>query len=323
MPTVLITGGSGLIGKCLTMHLLEKGYKVIVLTRSLKGKINSNSISYAEWNIQQQTIDIKAVQSADMIIHLAGAGVVDKRWTSAYKSQILESRTMSSRLIIDALKQYSNRVKVIVSSSAIGWYGPDKVNNSFFTETDPHADDFLGQTCFAWEQSIDAASSLNIRICKLRTGIVLCKDGGALAEFKKPIQFGIAAILGSGKQIISWIHIDDLCRMFIYALENQQMNGSYNAVAPVPVSNKQLTLMLAKTLRGSFFIPVHVPAFVLKIVLGESSIEVLKSTTVSDQKIKAAGFTFLYPSVESAIEELIPKKLQVRPDDPSPAKYIK
>ncbi len=309
MQTVLITGGTGLVGKSLTGHLINKGYKLIILTRSLKGKSNSNNISYAAWDIQQQTIDVKAVQSADIIIHLAGAGVVDKRWTDKYKKEILESRAMSSKLIIDTLKQHSNQVKTIVSSSAIGWYGPDKEKNRRFIETDEHADDFLGQTCYAWEQSVDVASSMNIRVCKLRTGIVLSKEGGALAEFKKPIRFGIAAILGSGKQMISWIHIDDLCRMFIYAMENKTMNGSYNAVSATPASNKALTLSLAEKFRGKFFIPVHVPAFVLKLVLGESSIEVLKSTTVSNEKITAAGFTFLYPTLKSAIAELTGKKI--------------
>ena len=308
MQVVLITGGTGLVGKRLTTHLIEKGYKLIILTRSMKGKKNSDHINYAAWNVEQQQIDIKAVQSADFIIHLAGAGVVDKRWTAQYKKEILESRTMSSKLIIDTLSRHENHVKAIVSSSAIGWYGPDKEKDRYFIETDEHADDFLGQTCFAWEQSVETALSLNIRVCKLRTGIVLSKEGGALTEFKKPIGFGIAGILGSGKQMISWIHIDDLCRMFIHAMENQTMKGSYNAVSPAPVTNKQLTLSLAEVLKGKFFIPAHVPAFVLKIVLGESSIEVLKSTTVSNKKISDERFTFLYPSIESAISELTGKK---------------
>ncbi len=307
MKTILITGGTGLVGKNLTGLLIEKGYKIIILTRSLKGKSESKNISYAEWDIDKQTIDIKAVQSADLIIHLAGAGVVEKRWTASYKKLILESRTMSSRLLIDTLKQHSNQVKAIISSSAIGWYGADKENEKYFIETDPHTDDFLGQTCYEWEQSIDAASLLNIRVCKLRTGIVLSNDGGALKEFKKPIRFGIAAILGSGKQMISWIHIDDLCRLFLFAMESNSMAGPYNAVSTSPVSNKELTLTLARALKGNYFIPVHVPGFILKLALGKSSIEVLKSNTVSNQKVKEAGFTFLYPSIESAIRELTGK----------------
>ncbi len=304
MKTVLITGGTGLVGKCLSRHLIEKGYKVIILSRSAGKKSNLENIQYAVWDVDQQLIDVKAIQSADAIIHLAGAGVVDKRWSDAYKKEILESRTKSSKLIIDALNKYANHVKVIVSSSAIGWYGPDKENKGAFTETDEHAGDFLGQTCFAWEESITAALAMDIRLCKIRTGIVLSNEGGALVEFKKPIRFGIAAILGSGRQMISWIHIDDLCRIFIYAMENENVNGIYNAVATVPVSNKQLTLSLAEKLRGKFFISIHVPEFILKTVLGESSIEVLKSTTVSNQKIMAAGFSFLYPTMSSAIKAL-------------------
>ena len=155
------------------------------------------------------------------------------------------------------------------------------------------------------EESITTAEIMGIRVCKLRTGIVLSNDGGALVEFKKPLRMGIAAILGNGKQMISWIHIEDLCRMFIHAVENPKLNESFNAVAPYPVSNKTLTLTLAKLIRGRFFIPMHVPSFILKLMLGESSIEVLKSTTVSSDKIKSTGFTFYYPSIEAALKELI------------------
>ena len=311
MQTVLITGGSGLIGKRLTKLLNDKGYHVIILSRSLKEKQNSGQVSYALWDIKKQTIDVQAVQSADIIIHLAGEGVVDKRWTHAYKADILESRTQSSRLIINTLQKHSNQVKTIVSASAIGWYGADKEHGKYFTETDKPAEDFLGQTCVLWEQSVLPAAAMNIRVCSLRTGIVLSNEGGALAEFKKPIKFGIAAILGSGKQMISWIHVDDLCRMYIYAIENNVMNRSYNAVANTPVTNKELTLKFAEKIKGKFFIPLHVPAFILKIILGGSSIEVLKSASVSNKKIKEAGFTFLYPSIEAALSELTGKRSKI------------
>lgn len=309
MQTILITGGSGLIGRELTKQLIAKGYAVIILTRSKKEIPATANVRYAYWDITRNIIDIKALQLADFIVHLAGSGVVDKRWTATYKKEILESRTLGSKLILDTLKQHSNQVKAIISASAIGWYGPDKANGHFFVETDPHADDFLGQTCFAWEHSLDEAASMNIRTAKLRTGIVLSNDGGALSEFKKPLRFGIAAILGSGKQIISWIHMDDLCRLYIHAIEDQTFTGSYNAVSNVPVSNKELTLTLAKATRGSYFIPVHVPAFILKLILGESSIEVLKSATVSNSRIKETGFTFLYPTLHAALETLVGKKL--------------
>ena len=304
MQTILITGGTGLVGKALTKMLIEKNYKVIILSRSLKDKINSPELSYALWDVEKQTIDMEAISKADGIIHLAGAGVVDKRWTSAYKNEILSSRTRSSLLLVDALKKGNHQVKTIVSSSAIGWYGPDKKTDYAFVETDAAEVDFLGTTCRQWEESISTAEIMGIRVCKLRTGIVLSNDGGALAEFKKPIQMGIAAILGNGKQMVSWIHVEDLCRMFIHAIENSKLTGSFNAVAPMPVSNKTLTLTLAKILKGRFFIPIHVPAFILKLMLGESSIEILKSTTVSCEKIKSTGFTFYYPSIDAAIKAL-------------------
>ena len=294
MQTVLITGGSGLVGQELSKMLINKGFKVIILSRNKNS--SNNNIQYAQWDIKKQTIDLKALQEADFIIHLAGAGVVDKKWTESYKKEILLSRTESSKLIIDALSKNPNKVKAIISASAIGWYGPDKKNDYSFSETDAPDNNFLGETCRLWEESVDPATKIGIRVCKLRTGIVLTKKGGALREFIKPIKMGIAGILGRGNQIISWIHIEDLCRMFIHCMENDQLQGSYNAVAPSPVSNKTLTISLAKLLKGIFFIPVHVPVFILKLMMGQRSIEILKSTTVSCEKIKKNRICILLPN---------------------------
>jgi uncharacterized protein (TIGR01777 family) len=300
--TVLITGGTGLIGKALTRLLLEQGFRVIVLSRKAHQE-NTNGVRYATWNIKQQAIDIDALQEADYIVHLAGANVGDKRWTRKRKKEIEESRTQSSALLANALRENYNSVKAVVSASAIGWYGEDK--GKAFVETDPAAAGFLGATCLKWEQSIEPVTALGKRLVKIRTGIVLSNEGGALAEFLKPIKFGIAAILGTGKQVISWIHIDDLCRIYLEAIQNEQLNGVYNAVATQPVTNKTLTLALAKAKRGKFFIPVHIPSFVLKLVLGEMSIEILKSATVSNEKIRRAGFKFIYPTLEAAINALM------------------
>jgi uncharacterized protein (TIGR01777 family) len=309
METVLITGGTGLVGKELTKKLLEKGYEVIVLTRKLPrdNSVVKNGVSYAIWNVAKQTIDVAAVQKADHIIHLAGAGVVDKKWTVAYKKEIQDSRTKSSELIINTLKNNNNKVRTIVSASAIGWYGPDKADGKAFVETDPADNSFLGETCRLWEESIQPAEQLGKRIVRLRTGIVLSNEGGALLEFKKTLQFGVASILGNGQQIVSWIHIDDLCQLYIDAIKNEQLKGVYNAVAPAPVTNKVLTLTLAKETRGKFFISAHVPEFVLKIMLGDRSIEVLKSATVSSDKIQQTGFTFIYPTLGLALQDLIKK----------------
>jgi uncharacterized protein (TIGR01777 family) len=269
MKTVLITGGTGLIGKALTALLISNGYEVIIFSRSARTS-DTKSVSYAVWDVNKGTIDIAAIQKSDYIIHLAGAGVADKRWTKKRKQEIVESRTKSGELLVKTLRENENKVKALISSTAIGWYGPD--NNvslkNGFKEDAPSYDDFLGNTCLQWEQSTRSLESFGKRLAYLRTGIVLSNDGGALKEFKRPVKFGIAAILGGGKQMISWIHIEDICRMYIYALENE-ISGVFNAVAPKPVSNKTLTLKLATKMKGSFFIPIHVPSFILKIVLAK------------------------------------------------------
>lgn len=301
MATICITGGTGLIGNALAQYLSAKGHAIIILSRSPKNS-NQSLISYLQWNPENGTIDEKAITETDFIIHLAGAGVADKRWTNRRKEEIRKSRVDGSALIVKALAELPNKVQAVVSSSAIGWYGPD--NKNAFIETDPAYQDFLGSTCEEWEKSIEPVTQSGKRLVKLRTGIVLSNDGGAFVEFKKPLRFGLAAVLGSGKQIVSWIHINDLVRMYEYAIENSQLNGTYNAVAPAPVSNKDLTLALATKIRGRAFITIPVPAIALKIVLGEMSIEVLKSATVSADKIRQSGFQFLYPSLDAALNEL-------------------
>ena len=309
MPSVLITGGTGLVGTAVKTLLEGKGYEVILLTRSktsIKGQ--------AHWDINAGTIDSDAIAAADYIIHLAGAGVADKRWSKARKQEILDSRTKSSALLVKALTETPNKVKAVISASAIGWYGPDQNNGvnhlaaQGFVETDPSYPDFLGTTCAAWEASIAPVTSnepgLQKRLVCLRTGIVLSKQGGALKEFLKPLAVRMAAVLGNGKQMISWIDVRDLAKMFVYAIEHENLSGSYNAVAPSPVSNKTLTQTLAKVLYGKFYITTYVPSFILKIMLGEMSIEVLKSTTVSAQKIQNAGFVFDYPEITKSLSSL-------------------
>lgn len=302
MATICITGGTGLIGKALTQYLTAKGHAIIVLSRTQKNSTNP-LISYRQWNVEKGMIDETAIAAADYIIHLAGAGVADKRWSKKRKEEIKQSRIQSSALLVHALSRIPNKVQAVVSASGIGWYGADK--GKIFTETDPHYNDFLGSTCLAWENSIEPVTQLGIRLVKLRTGVVLSNDGGALAEFKKPVRFGLATILGSGKQMVSWIHILDIVRMYEYAIENKQLNGVFNAATHHPVTNKELTVAIAKKMKGNAFITIPVPSFALQLVLGEMSIEVLKSTTVSADKIRNSGFSFLYPTIDAAMNELI------------------
>lgn len=308
MATVLVTGGTGLIGKALTRKLLGKGYDVIVLTRDVKNSREQEpGVRYALWNINKGTIDREAVAAADYIIHLAGAGVADKGWTKKRKQEIVRSRVESSKLIAESL-MIPNRVKAVISASGIGWYGwdPSIPNPRPFVESDPPARDFLGETCRQWELALDPLRQLGKRVVYIRTGIALSNQGGAMQEFKKTLQWGIAPILGSGKQVLSWIHIDDLVGIYLAAIENESLNGAFNAVSPHPVTNKEFILALAKT-RKRFFIPVRVPSFVLKLAVGEVSVEVLKSATVSSKKIEAIGFVFQYPGLSDAFQELINK----------------
>jgi len=305
MSTILITGGTGLIGTALSQMLTTKGHGVILLSRDTSKSV-PRGVTIAHWDPYKGDIDPEAIRAADFIVHLAGAGVADKRWSAKRKKEIVESRTRSSELLVKALKETPNKVQAVISASGIGWYGPDPSipNPRPFVESDPVDEDFLGETCRLWEASIMPVASMNKRLVILRIGPVLSNTGGALAEFRKPVKLGVAAILGSGRQVMSWIHEEDLCRLFVHAMEDSGMSGVYNAVAPQPVDNKTLTLELARRIKGKYFVQVYVPSFFLKIIVGELSIEVLKSATVSAVKIRQSGFQFLYPSVQSALDDL-------------------
>jgi len=310
MTTVLITGGTGMIGNRIAKLLLEKGYEVIILTREQHSKSSvTPSLKYYLWDINNQIIDPKALELADYIIHLAGAGVADKRWTERRKKEIVESRINSSKLIVNALISYPNKVKAVISASAIGWYADRQLINSeknFIHVEDELPDSgFLGNTCKLWEESILPVENLGKRLIRFRIGIVLSNKGGALMKFLKPLKFGIAPIMGNGKQIMSWIHIEDLCRLFVFAIENQKLTGVFNAVSPEPVSNLNFIKKLASISNNRCFFLVHIPSSVLKIILGKMSIEILNSISVSASKIQNEGFIYNYPILDNALRELI------------------
>lgn len=309
MSKILITGGTGLVGKALTESLLKKNHEVIILTRD-KDKITTTQqpkLSYAFWDVDKQQVNTEALCSADHIVHLAGANVAEKRWTKERKQEIVDSRVKSGELICNTLRNHPNNLKALVSASAIGWYGPDKTipNPTPFREDAPHANDFLGETCYLWEQSVEQIAGMGKRLVKLRTGIVLSNDGGALKEFAKPLKFGFATVMGSGRQMISWVHIEDVINLYIQAIEDERFSGVYNAVAPAVVSNKDLIIELAKQKKGKYYSVLYAPKFALKLALGEMSIEILKSTTVSASKLIDEGFHFKYPTISAAISQLV------------------
>lgn len=305
MQTVLITGGTGMVGQSLTNYLIDKGYEVIVLSRSFK-KSTRLHLSYAQWDIEKQYIDPIAIQKADFVVHLAGESVATKRWTKKRKEEIVQSRVQSGALLVKALTENKHQIKTVIAASAIGWYGPDTVKSQQkgFVETDPYDPSYLGATCKQWEESVQDIQQLGIRLVTFRIGIVFNKRGGALAEFIKPAKWGIATILGTGKQMVSWIHQTDLCKMIQYAMANETMQGVYNAVAPQPVCNEDLVKAIASKMH-KYHLTIKVPVFILKIMLGEMSIEVLKSAQVSCGKIQSTGFEFEYPTINAALDQLI------------------
>ena len=306
MQTVLITGGTGMVGQSLTDVLLENGYEVIILTRSPK-KSSRLHVSFAKWDIDQNYIDPKALEVANIIVHLAGDSVATKRWTAKRKQEILDSRVKSGFLLTNALKTMKHQVHTFIGASAIGWYGPDTDLSlkEGFVESDTVDHSYLGDTCKAWEDSVASIAALGIRKVTLRIGIVLNKRGGALLEFMKPARLAVAAVLGDGKQMVSWIHHQDLSAMILFSMTHKNVEGIFNAVAPVPINNETLTLQIASKYH-SWHLKVFVPAWALKIILGEMSIEVLKSAHVSSKKIQEQGFEFKYPTITSALDQLLP-----------------
>ena len=298
---ILITGATGLVGTELVELLLKSGINVNFLTTSQKKIKNKPNLKGFFWNPEQGIINENAIIGVDVIIHLAGASVA-KRWTNAYKQEIIESRIVSSNLLFKVLKNNPNQVKQIISASAIGIY-PDSLKN-IYTETYKTIDDsFLGNVVVKWEESVDKFKLLNIKVCKLRTGIVLSEKGGALTEMIKPIKFGLGAAFGTGKQFQSWIHLTDLVEMYLFASQHD-LEGIYNAVAPNPLSNKQLTVAIAKQLKKPLFLP-NIPEFIMQMILGEMHEILFSSQNVDNKKIIKEGFSFKYTSVEQALDNLL------------------
>lgn len=298
MATILVTGGTGLIGKHLCNLLLKKGHKVSILSRSI-----TNNQNVFQWDIKNNYIDDDAIKSCDYIIHLAGAGIADKRWTSERKKIIIDSRVLSTNLLFNKVKELNPRLKGFIAASGIGFYGAITSEN-IFEENSSAGNDFLSTVCKQWEEASLQFTSLNIRTVIFRTGVVFSKEGGALEKIIKPIKLGVGAALGTGKQYMPWIVMEDLCNMYASAIENTELNGIYNAVAPEHITNKELTKSIAKTLKKPLFLP-NVPEFILKIILGELAVILLKGSKVSSEKIKNTGFKFKYPSLEKYSSEII------------------
>ena len=298
---LLIAGATGLIGTALVEECLTLGFSINYLT-TRKSKIeNKQNYQGYYWNPSEGIIDRDAFKGVTTIINLAGAPVA-KRWTTSYKNEILNSRKDAAIVIFNALKGINHTVTHYISASGISIYASsiDFLYDENFNEK---ADTFLGNVVMEWEAAADLFTQLSIEVTKVRTGIVLSNNGGALQQMSKPIKMGFGACLGSGEQWQSWIHIDDMVGIYLYLLKNE-LSGVYNAVSPSPVSNKKMTQLLAQHFNKNIWLP-NVPKFVLRILLGEMAAIAFESQLVSSQKILKEGYLFQYVNLENALEDLL------------------
>ena len=299
--TVLITGGTGSIGRRLTTLLQEAGYQVSLLSRSKKTMPN---VTVYQWDVQKGHIDPQAIATADHIVHLAGEGVADERWTDTRKDEIINSRVQSTELLAQALRKNKHSVKSFVGASAIGIYGADTGDRPL-TETSEGATDFLAQVVRVWERTEDQIAALGIRTVKIRIGVVLMADGGALPKLAQPIRLGAGAPIGSGQQYISWIHLDDLCRVIIQGLIDDSWQGVYNGVAPNPVTNETMTRTIAQVLHRPLLLP-NIPTFAIKLLYGEMASVVTGGNYVLNKRItNETSFQYQYSNLTRALEELL------------------
>jgi uncharacterized protein (TIGR01777 family) len=294
---VLITGATGMIGKALIKALLQRKYKISVL--STRPRFIPNVQVY-KWNVNRKNLEKACFEGVDTIIHLAGENIAKESWTPKRKQEIIESRVLSTALLLDSLKSIEHNITTFISASAVGFYG-DR-GEEILQENSAVGDGFLAECCQQWEDSVEAAKELGMRVVKFRTGFILGKDEGGLPSMTKPIKFGVGAPLGSGQQWVPWIHMNDITGLYLYAMDNP-IEGTFNACAPKPVTNKTLTKALGKSLHRPIW-PFAVPAKVIKLILGEMSVIALMSTNTSVQKILDAGYNFQFTELEEALTDI-------------------
>jgi len=303
MATILITGGSGLIGKALSQKLLAEGHQVRILSRTPNPQ---SKIPAFFWDVEKQEIDEKAFDGIDHLVHLAGEGVADKRWTEKRKKEVIDSRVNSMKLITRVIKKKNILLKSVVGASATGIYGM-VTSDKIFTETDKGPEDFLTHTCEVWERSYDEISGLSEKTVVIRISVVLSKQGGALKLLLPLFNMGLGSAVGKGSQYMPWIHIDDLISVIHHGLFDPDFKGVYNAVAPEHHTSNSFSAALAKALHKPFFAP-NVPAFALRLLFGEMANVLLLGSRVSSKKLTDAGFVFQYPNLKQAFEKIVSEK---------------
>ena len=291
MSKILITGGTGLVGTRLTQILMERNHDVVILSRNPKNK------NEFKWDISKNYVDTAAFKNVDYVIHLAGAGIADERWSDDRKKMIIDSRVETANLIFNTIKENNINIKGFISASGIGYYGA-VTTTTIFEETAPVGSDFLGEVCQKWEDAAHQFENLNIPVTILRTGIVLAKNGGALDKMKTPV----ISPLGSGKQYLAWIHIDDLCEIFIQSIA-ANLTGVFNAVAPEHHTSTTFSKALAKSIKRPY-LGVSVPSFMLKLLFGELAVILLEGSRISAKKIEKNGFSFRFKTLKKALNNL-------------------
>lgn len=302
MAKILITGGSGLVGTALCKKLIALNHEVRILSRHPK---STDKIKSFFWNVESQQIDETAFDGVEHIIHLAGAGIADSRWTDARKKEIIDSRVNSMKLITEVIKKKNMRLKSFVGASAVGKYGMI-TSEKIYSETDSGQEDFLSDCCTQWENSYKEIETLSEKMCIIRLAMVLSANGGALKRLMPLFKLGLGSAIGSGKQYMPWIHIEDLVSVFCEALFNQNFKGTYNAVSSEHTTNKEFSKQLAKSLSKPFFVP-NVPSFLMKLLFGEMANMLLQGSRVSNQKLLHTGFTFKYPILTEALNNIARK----------------
>lgn len=295
---ILITGGTGLVGTALVNKLKERNHTVRILTRS-----ESEEENEFYWNIAEKKIDDKAFENLDCIIHLAGANI-SERWTDDYKKELYSSRIDSANLLREYCEKKGIHLQSFISSSGVNYYGTFTSDQILTEESQIVENDFLAKLCVEWENAADQFSSIAERVVCLRTAVVLSRKGGAFPLLKKTVNLNIGSGVGTGKQWMNWIHIDDLVNMYVEAVENTSLNGKYNAVADEIPTNEVFMKKLAKA-ADKFFLPFNVPPFVMKSVFGEMSSIILEGTRADNKKIKSQGFDFKYSTVDEAFKNLV------------------
>lgn len=296
---ILITGASGLIGKALQKSFTEKGYEMILATRG-----EPKNSSQIQWDIENgfAHADLERLEGLDAVIHLAGENVSGLRWTEDKKKSIRESRVKGTHNVVEAISNLKSKPKVFISGSAIGFYG-DR-GDDLMTETSKPGDTFLSDVCKAWETESRRAEDSGVRTVLLRTGIVLSKDGGALATMLTPFKFGVGGVVGNGKQWMSWISLDDVVGIINFALENENLRGAVNVVSPNPVTNEEFTKTLGEVLYRPIFLPL--PEFAINLVFGEmGDALLLDSTRVEPKRLNEAGYEFEFPDLKAALEHAV------------------